>query len=128
MKKKLVLVLIVFCFLTCGCFHNKVDNVEKKETNNIPIVGTYLLNQVNAKDEKYTREQVEKVKDDFKIIIVDNANAELYLNKVKHYITYDKDYLISTNEKKEIVKTKYQYKKNKIIVTTNKGVYTFVKN
>lgn len=125
MQKRLLIIMFILLFLICGCTNNS-NSISSSKINKMQ--GTYLLYDINKKGKTYDKEKIESVKYDYAIIIDKDNQGQLILNKEVHFITYDSKYLISTNAKKELEKTKYKFKDNKIIVYYNGTIYTFKKN
>ena len=123
MKKRILVLIIISLLIVCGCGNKTNKNIQKENK----MVGVYVLASIKEKNKNYTKEDINKIKNDYRITIFDNNQAELYFNKQQFQASYDKNSFISQDKDGNEIRLEYQYKNNAITINYFNGVYVFKK-
>ena len=135
MRKRIIVLIVLVVFLVGGFLViNNNDNQKKVNNNqiiaNIPknMAGSYKLVSAKDKDKTFTDEEINKIKDDYRIIIKESNLSQLHLNKHKLYMRCDEDsFTIVDNKNKPLEKINYIYQNDKITMYYNDNIYVFAK-
>lgn len=128
MKKKILVIVAISLFVICCIIIVlRINGINSNSQKKNEMIGIYLIANIKEMEKTYTKEEIERIKNDYKIIIFNNNQAEFHFKDATYISFYDGHCFIIHDNKGNEISLEYKYNKNTITINYYSGVYVFKK-